>query len=305
MEPDGRQRRGLLANACIELVWSADEHQDASSGERCRSFSAAHHECGEYAIGRVSVEADRGPAGRAWTQRAADLTLVVLLLPLVLPVAAGVALAVWLDSPGPIIYRSRRLGPHGRSFDVLKFRTMVNQAQGPAVSANGDRRYTPLGRFLARSRLDELPQLVNILRGEMRFVGPRPELEEFVVAYRADYDVILTVPPGLTGRAQLVYASEGAVLAAVGDDDRERLYLDSILPWKVRIDRHYAQHRTAWGDLIILVRTLLLPLSFFAAAIRNRWAGSHELLLTEAARAGASFVLLLVFLGLFMLDGMA
>lgn len=253
----------------------------------------------------MSVEADRGPAGRAWTQRAADLTLVVLLLPLVLPVAAGVALAVWLDSPGPIIYRSRRLGPHGRSFDVLKFRTMVNQAQGPAVSANGDRRYTPLGRFLARSRLDELPQLVNILRGEMRFVGPRPELEEFVVAYRADYDVILTVPPGLTGRAQLVYASEGAVLAAVGDDDRERLYLDSILPWKVRIDRHYAQHRTAWGDLIILVRTLLLPLSFFAAAIRNRWAGSHELLLTEAARAGASFVLLLVFLGLFVLEGMA
>ncbi len=239
-----------------------------------------------------------------WAQRAADLTLVLLLVPLVLPVAATVALAVLLDSPGPIIYRSRRVGRRGKAFDVLKFRTMANETQGPAISANGDRRYTPLGRFLARSRLDELPQLVNILRGEMRFVGPRPELEEFVAAYRTDYDVILTVPPGLTGRAQLLYASEGTVLAAASDRERERLYLDAILPKKVLIDRHYAQHRTAWGDLVILTRTLLLPLSFVRAAMRNQFRRSHELL-AQAAQAGTAFVLLFGFLGLFVLDGMA
>lgn len=238
-------------------------------------------------------------------ERAVDGALVVLLLPFVLPVAALVAVAVLLDSPGPVIYRSRRVGRDGRLFNLLKFRTMARDAQGPLVSAAGDVRYTPLGRFLARSRLDELPQLVNILRGEMRFVGPRPELEEFVTAYRADYDVILTVPPGLTGRAQLVYASEGAVLAATSDCDRERFYLDAILPEKVLIDRHYAQHRTGWGDLIILASTLLLPLSLFTAAIRNRLEGSHELLLAQAARAGTTFVLLLGFLGLFVLDGMA
>ena len=142
------------------------------------------------------------PDRRAWLGRALNGALVVALLPLVLPIAALVAVAVWLDSPGPVIYRSRRVGLAGRPFELLKFRTMVRDAQGPLISAAGDCRYTPLGAYLARSRLDELPQPLNILRGEMRFVGPRPELEEFVAANRADYELILSVLPGLTGPAQ-------------------------------------------------------------------------------------------------------
>ena len=112
--------------------------------------------------------------------RALDLTLVVLMLPFALVVGAVIALAVQLDSPGPVLYRSRRVGRGGRTFSMLKFRTMVRDAAGPPLSARADERYTPLGRTLAYSRLDELPQLWNVLRGEMRLVGPRPELEDFV-----------------------------------------------------------------------------------------------------------------------------
>src|SRR3954468_8860839 len=145
--------------------------------------------------------------------RALDLAIVVLATPLVLLLGGVIALAVWLDSPGPVLYRSRRIGKGGRPFDMLKFRTMIKDAAGPPLSARGDDRYTPLGRTLAYSRLDELPQLINVLRGDMRLVGPRPELEDFVRDFPDEYERILSVPPGLTGPSQLEYAWEGDVLA--------------------------------------------------------------------------------------------
>jgi lipopolysaccharide/colanic/teichoic acid biosynthesis glycosyltransferase len=175
-------------------------------------------------------------------------------------VVGGVlAIAVLLDSPGPVLYRSRRIGRGGRQFDMLKLRTMVRDAAGPPLSARGDERYTPLGRTLASSRLDELPQLWNVLRGDMRLVGPRPEVEDFVRDFPDEYERILSVPPGLTGPAQVAYAWEGDILARAQAFDRAQLYRDEILPYKLAIDLRYAQRHSVVGDLALLARTFALP----------------------------------------------
>jgi lipopolysaccharide/colanic/teichoic acid biosynthesis glycosyltransferase len=191
--------------------------------------------------------------------RILDLVLVALLAPFALIACALVAVAVAIDSPGPIIYRSRRVGRGGKPFAMLKFRTMGRDATGPPVSAAGDVRYTPLGRTLARSRLDELPQLLNVVRGDMRLVGPRPEVEDFVREFPDEYEQILSVPPGLTGPAQVEYAWEGEVLARAQAVDRARVYRESILPYKLAIDLRYARDHSVAGDLVLLGRTLLLP----------------------------------------------
>lgn len=209
--------------------------------------------------------------------RALDLAVVVLVAPLALVVGSALALAVLIDSPGPILYRASRIGRGGRPFEMLKFRTMRHGAAGPSLSAKGDNRYTPLGRSLAASRFDELPQLVNVLKGDMRLVGPRPEAREFVEAFPLEYERILSVPPGVTGPAQLHFATEGRLLAGV--DDRAAYYRTHVLPLKVGIDLAYAQRHGALGDLKVLLLTPLLPLQqvavALATALRMRSAGSR------------------------------
>jgi lipopolysaccharide/colanic/teichoic acid biosynthesis glycosyltransferase len=193
-------------------------------------------------------------AARLW-----DVVLVVVALPVLAPLAALVAIAVWLDSPGPILFRSHRIGREGRPFVMFKFRTMRHEAIGPPLSVRGDERYTPFGRTLAGSRLDELPQLWNVLRGDMRLVGPRPEVEDFVRDFAEQYERILMIPPGLTGPAQVEYAWEGEILAEAQAADRARMYRESILPLKVVIDQRYVDQHTVAGDMLLLVRTALLP----------------------------------------------
>jgi lipopolysaccharide/colanic/teichoic acid biosynthesis glycosyltransferase len=190
-------------------------------------------------------------------QRTFDLVLAVAVLVPALVLAVLAAVAVLIDSPGPILYRSRRIGRNGVPFWMFKFRTMRHLAGGPLISSRTDQRFTPVGRFLAQTRLDELPQLWNVLRGEMRMVGPRPELEEFVREQSESYERILTVPPGLTGPTQLVFADEGAILAAT--EDRDQLYRTEILPAKVRLDLAYVEHHSVRGDLSAVLRTCLLP----------------------------------------------
>jgi lipopolysaccharide/colanic/teichoic acid biosynthesis glycosyltransferase len=189
-----------------------------------------------------------------------DLLLVLLVAPLAIVFGGLIAIAVFVDSPGPILYRSSRIGRGGRRFAMLKFRTMVRDSSGPPVSARGDERYTPLGRTLASSRLDELPQLLNVLRGDMRLVGPRPEVEDFVREFPKEYERILSVPPGLTGPAQVEYAWEGDMLARAKAVDRARVYRESILPLKLAIDLQYVARHNVRGDLVLLARTALLPL---------------------------------------------
>lgn len=197
----------------------------------------------------------RIPLGR----RAFDLCLLVVLAPLLALPLLAVAVAVFLDSPGPVFFRAHRVGYGGRAFEMVKFRTMRVDNAGHAVAGSNDSRITPIGGFLRATRLDELPQLWNVLRGEMAFVGPRPELEEFVELHTGDYREILAVPPGITGPTQLRYAGLEPHLLSLHPDP-ERYYREQLLPDKVRLDVAYARSRSFAGDLGVLARTLALPL---------------------------------------------
>lgn len=194
----------------------------------------------------------------AWSARVFDLAVATLLIVIALPVGLLIALAVALDSPGPVLFRSVRVGCDGRRFVMLKFRTMRHQGGGPRITSADDSRYTPLGRLLALTRLDEVPQLIHVLRGQMRLVGPRPELEEFVLAQEHAYREILTVPPGLTGPTQLAFADEGRILARATDP--ERVYTETLLPEKVARDLHYVARWGLLGDIGIIARTWFVPL---------------------------------------------
>jgi lipopolysaccharide/colanic/teichoic acid biosynthesis glycosyltransferase len=202
----------------------------------------------------------RRPSGRrfltaidSYTKRGLDLVLAATLLVLLALPIALLALAIRLDSPGPSFYRCRRIGFRGREFRMLKFRKMHDDASGPALTSKGDDRFTRLGRFLAETKLDELPQLWNVLKGEMSLVGPRPEDPEFVEEQADAYRQILDVRPGITGLCQLAFAKESEIL---DPDDALCHYLASILPQKVGMDVLYAERRSLPMDFRILGWTL-------------------------------------------------
>jgi lipopolysaccharide/colanic/teichoic acid biosynthesis glycosyltransferase len=193
------------------------------------------------------------------SRRTFDLCALALLAPLLALPALIVAIAVLLDSPGPVFFRAKRMGYGGRSFEMLKFRSMRVDNAGHSIAGTGDSRITPVGGFLRAARLDELPQLWNVLRGEMSLVGPRPELQEFVELHSDEYREILTVPPGITGPTQLRYAGlEPHLLSLYADPERH--YREHLLPDKVKLDLAYARSRSFAGDLSVLARTLALPL---------------------------------------------
>jgi lipopolysaccharide/colanic/teichoic acid biosynthesis glycosyltransferase len=228
--------------------------------------------------------------------RVFDVAVVLILLAPAMLVGSLIAIAVFIDSPGPVFYRSRRVGRDGVPFWMLKFRTMRHLSGGPLISSRTDVRFTPVGRFLALTRLDELPQLWNVLRGEMRLVGPRPELEEFVREQRESYERILTVPPGLTGPTQLVFADEGALLASA--EDREWVYRSEILPGKVRLDLEYVQSHSLARDLSVILRTCVLPLVKTGYRIAARL-GAGPAQRATAVRVATVVIGVIVLLGLF------
>jgi lipopolysaccharide/colanic/teichoic acid biosynthesis glycosyltransferase len=222
--------------------------------------------------------------------------LLLLLAPfLPLPLLL-VALAVFLDSPGPVFFRARRMGYLGEPFEMLKFRTMRVDNAGHAVAGANDSRITPVGGFLRTTRLDELPQLWNVLRGQMTIVGPRPELEAFVALHAAEYHEILAVPPGITGPTQLRYAGLEPHLLSLHADP-ERFYRERLLPDKVKLDLEYARSRSFAADLIVLGRTLALPLLL---PFRNRDRGERRdwrPVLAGTMAVGALPLLFLLMLG--------
>jgi lipopolysaccharide/colanic/teichoic acid biosynthesis glycosyltransferase len=174
-----------------------------------------------------------------------------LLIVLAVPIAL-IVLAIRIESRGPGFYRCRRIGFQGRELEMLKFRKMHRDATGPALTATRDERFTRLGPWLAATKLDELPQLWNVLKGEMSLVGPRPEDPSFVVEQADSYRVILQVRPGITGLSQLAFAKESTIL---DPEDSIGHYVTGILPQKVRLDLLYAEQRTLLGDLRILFWT--------------------------------------------------
>jgi len=190
---------------------------------------------------------------------ALDFVLSLAVLLFLLPFLACLALAIKLESPGPVFYRCRRVGYRGAELDMLKFRKMRLGVDGPALTRTDDDRFTRLGRFLAHSKLDEVPQLWNVLRGEMSLVGPRPEDERFVRLHDDAYRSILSVKPGVTGYCQLAFAKESQILDR---EDVQTDYVERLLPQKVQLDLLYASHRSlstnirvmAWTALAIVTR---------------------------------------------------
>jgi lipopolysaccharide/colanic/teichoic acid biosynthesis glycosyltransferase len=172
------------------------------------------------------------------------------------PILVLVALAVKLSSPGPVLYRSTRVGKAGKLFRMLKFRTMVAHADrlGPGITAGGDRRITSVGRFLRRTKLDELPQLINVVKGEMSLVGPRPEDPRYTALYTPEQRQVLKVRPGITSAASLAYRQEEQMLAG---PDWERVYCTKVMPAKLEADLAYLSRRTFWSDVWLIIQTVL------------------------------------------------
>ncbi len=188
---------------------------------------------------------------RRWLDVAASAVGLAALSPLFL----GVGLWIKLDSPGPVFYRATRVGKDGRLFRLYKFRSMVTGAdrQGPGITATGDARVTRAGRTLRRTKIDELPQLINVLNGDMSLVGPRPEDPRYVAFYTPEQRRVLAVRPGITSAASLAYRHEEQMLSGA---DWETIYREQILPAKLAIDLAYLARRSLISDIHLIGQTI-------------------------------------------------
>lgn len=192
-------------------------------------------------------------------KRAFDVVLSIVCLSVFSPAIGLIWLRMKRESDGPVLYAGKRVGLGGREFNMYKFRTMVVNADrmgGPSTSDN-DPRVTPIGRKLRRYKLDELPQLVNVLNGDMSFVGPRPQVPEEVAGYTDAERLLLTVRPGITDWASLRFHNEGEILS--GHEDPDVAYQILVRPEKIRLGLEYVKRGTMKDDIKILVKTALLP----------------------------------------------
>jgi lipopolysaccharide/colanic/teichoic acid biosynthesis glycosyltransferase len=189
-------------------------------------------------------------------KRAFDLVLTVAGLLVIGPLLLLLALCVKLGSRGPVFYLGARVGRGGRPFNIIKFRTMIVDADkgGPTTTTGDDPRVTPIGHFLRRFKIDELPQLLNVLAGQMSLVGPRPQVRWAVDLYSADELNLLTVRPGITDYASLVFRNEGDLLLGSTDPDRD--YLEKIAPEKIRLGLYYVETHSVQNDLKIILATV-------------------------------------------------
>jgi len=192
-------------------------------------------------------------------KRLFDLLGATLALLLLSPLLLVVAAAVKLDSRGPVFYRQERVGRHGVPFRIHKFRTMHHGAGGLPLTVGADPRITRVGGFLRRTRIDELPQFIDVLLGRMSLVGPRPEVPLYVAHYPPGLrERVLAVRPGITDPASLAWIDEGSLLAGAADPERE--YIEVILPAKLQRAAEYAERASLATDLAVLWRTLRLLL---------------------------------------------
>lgn len=190
-------------------------------------------------------------------KRVFDILAAGLALLLLAPVLLLIALLVTLGSPGGAFFRQERVGRGGRPFQLLKFRTMRpgSEAMGQITVGARDPRITGVGQLLRRSKLDELPQLINILKGEMSVVGPRPEVPRYVALYTAEQREVLSVRPGLTSLASIAYIDESTVLGQ--SSDPERTYIEEVMPAKLALDLRYVRDQSLFLDLRIIGSTLV------------------------------------------------
>jgi lipopolysaccharide/colanic/teichoic acid biosynthesis glycosyltransferase len=193
----------------------------------------------------------------AMVKRAFDSLIALAGLLCLSPLFLVVAVLVKLDSPGPVFFKQERMGRGFRRFFIYKFRTMIQDAplQGGPITFGRDPRITCVGRLLRKAKIDELPQLINVLRGEMSFVGPRPEVPRYVELFRSDYQEILQIRPGITDLASLKYRDEASLLGQSGNPEEE--YLRRVLPDKIKLAKDYLRGASFCSDLSLILKTLL------------------------------------------------
>ena len=190
-----------------------------------------------------------------WLKRLFDVAASAAGLLLLAPLLLAIALWIRLDSPGPVFFRQERVGLRGQPSRIFKFRSMRADNAGPQITVGADDRITRSGRFIRAYKLDELPQLLNVLLGDMSIVGPRPEVPRYVALYPADVrDEGLSVRPGMTDWASVQYRSESALLAQ--SPDPERTYVETVLPAKLALCQQYVRERSLLLDLKIIAMTL-------------------------------------------------
>jgi lipopolysaccharide/colanic/teichoic acid biosynthesis glycosyltransferase len=189
-------------------------------------------------------------------RRSFDVLVALAGLLILWPMFAVIAVAIKLNDRGPVLYGAQRVGLYGKTFTLLKFRTMIVGAEniGPGITTAADRRITSVGRFLRRYKLDEFPQLLNVIRGDMNLVGPRPEDPWFTKHYDKTQRKIFSVRPGITSPASLQFRNEASLL--VGQSWIE-VYANTIIPRKLEIDLEYFGHNTFWSDFGVLFRTVI------------------------------------------------
>lgn len=190
-------------------------------------------------------------------KRLFDVVASAMGLVILSPLFLVIAVAIKANSQGPVFYRGLRVGQYGRPFRIYKFRTMVTDADktGPGITPAQDNRVTSVGRVLRRFKLDEFPQLFNVLKGEMSLVGPRPEDPRYVALYTPEQREILNYRPGITSPASIKYRNESAVLAG---DDWETRYMNEILPVKLALDLEYVRSQSLLTDIAVIMKTLLM-----------------------------------------------
>ena len=189
-------------------------------------------------------------------KRLFDILFSLIFLVLLSPLFLIIALGVKIRSKGEVIYRQKRLGRNGRLFTMYKFRSMVTGAdmEGSHLTGQNDRRITGFGKILRKTKLDELPQLFNVLKGDMSIVGPRPEVEDFKEQYTGDFSRILNIKPGITDYASIYYIEEEKILP---DEERDKFYIEKILPNKLKIQLEYVEKQSLFYDIKVIFLTLI------------------------------------------------
>ncbi len=189
-------------------------------------------------------------------KRLFDISFSSLGLIIMFPILIFSAIAIKLDSKGPALYRGKRIGRYGKPFRIYKFRTMVSNAEklGCPSTAVDDPRITRAGKLIRKYKIDELPQLINVLEGKMSFVGPRPQVPEDVALYTKEEKSILSVRPGITDWASCKYHNEGEILR--GSPDPDQAYIEKIRPGKIKLELEYVRNHSFWVDLKILLKTI-------------------------------------------------
>lgn len=206
---------------------------------------------------RMTTRTDSPSIITLFFKRLFDIVFSLLGLIGLSPVFLLIYLWIKFDSKGPAIFKQTRIGKNGKEFKIYKFRTMVVNAEklGKQITVGNDQRITRSGKFLRKSKLDELPQLWNVLIGDMSFVGPRPEVPRYTALYNAEQKKVLTVRPGITDYASIKYRDENEILAK--SDNPEKTYIEQIMVDKLKLNLKYIEEMSLWNDIKIIFRTLL------------------------------------------------